>query len=210
MKTIRVLICEDNTDKREYLKSLLNGYQGVEVVGALSDGRQAVDRAPLLTPDVVIMDIEMPGLSGIEATAQLKARLPATQIIMYTVYEDEQKLFNSLRAGASGYVLKKAPPQLLLNTINDVVEHGGSVIMPEIARKIIDYFHTTQPRQHSLDERQLIILRLLAKGETIKAIAAQIHLSPDSVKKQLKKIYDALQVSCGKEAVAKAIREGLA
>lgn len=210
MKTIRVLLCEDNADKREYLRSLLNGYQGVEVVGALSDGRQAVDRAPLLTPDVIIMDIEMPGLSGIDATALLKARLPATQIIMYTVYEDEQKLFNSLRAGASGYVLKKAPPHLLLNTINDVVEHGGSVIMPEIARKIIDYFHTTQPRQHSLDERQLIILRLLAKGETIKAIAAQIHLSPDSVKKQLKKIYDALQVSCGKEAVAKAIREGLA
>ena len=211
MQSIRVLICEDNTDKREYLKSLLDGYQGVVVVGALADGRQAVDRAPLLSPDIIIMDIEMPGLGGIEATRRLKKLLPDTHIVMYTVYEDEQKLYDSLCAGASGYVLKKASPQVLLSTLHDLAEHGGSAIMPQIASKIIQHFHklpADQP-QHGLDDRQLEILRLLVKGDTIKAIASQMHLSSDSIKKQLKKIYDKLHVSCGKEAVAKAVRDGL-
>jgi DNA-binding NarL/FixJ family response regulator len=207
MPSIKILLCEDDAEKRNYLFMLIQGCEPFEVVGAFEDGEQAVARAAGLEPDVVIMDVELPGISGIESTRQMKELLPDVHVIMYTVYEDEHKLFDSLCAGASGYLLKKTAPHRLLEGIKEVME-GGSPMSPGIARKVIRHFHQNPGRQeYALCDRELEILKHLVEGLPIKVIAERVFLSIDGVKKNLKNIYFKLHVSCGKEAVAKAIRE---
>ncbi len=207
MPPIRILICEDSAEKREYLLQLLRGYDDFDVVGDYATGGEGAALASRLNPDVVIMDIEMPGISGIEATRLIKEQLPHTHIIMYTVYEDDDKLFNSLCAGASGYLLKKTPPHKLVDAITEVME-GGSPMSPGIARKVIERFHQTgKQTDYPLCEREIGILKHLVDGLPIKVIAGEVHLSEDGVKKNLANIYKKPHVACGKEAVAKAIRE---
>jgi DNA-binding NarL/FixJ family response regulator len=207
MAPIKIILCEDDAEKREYLNTLMKGYGDFEVVGAFEQGEAAVEQAAALSPDVVIMDIELPGISGIESARQLKEAIPDTHIIMYTIFEDDDKLFDSLCAGASGYLLKKSPPHRLVESVKEVME-GGSPMSPGIARKVVQHFHQNPRKlEYPLNERELSILRLLAEGLPIKTIAGEVFLSTDGVKKNLKNIYLKLHVSCGKEAVAKAIRE---
>lgn len=209
MTPIRILICEDDAEKRSHLCQLLRGYEDFEVVGEFELGEDAIHNAPELAPDVVIMDIELPGISGVESTAQIKAQRPEAQIIMYTVFEDDDKLFESLCSGASGYLLKKTPPHRLVEAIQEVME-GGSPMSPGIARKVIQHFHPNPRKQeYPLCERELNILKLLVEGLPIKAIAGKVFLSIDGVKNNLRNIYRKLHVSSGKEAVAKAVRERL-
>lgn len=209
MTPIRILICEDDAEKRSHLCQLLGGCDGFEVVGEFDSGEAAVHNAPKLAPDVVIMDIELPGISGVESTAQIKAQRPEAQIIMYTVFEDDDKLFDSLCSGASGYLLKKTPPHRLVEAIQEVME-GGSPMSPGIARKVIRHFRPTPRKQECpLCERELKILKLLVEGLPVKVIAGEVFLSIDGVKNNLRNIYRKLHVSSGKEAVAKAVREGL-
>lgn len=209
MPPFKILICEDSADKREYLRILLGGCRDFELAGVFVTGEEAVAAAAQLAPDVVIMDIELPGISGIESTRLIKKILPHTHIIMYTVYEDDEKLFDSLCAGASGYLLKKTPPDQLTKAISEVME-GGSPMSPGIAQKVVQYFHKLPKKSdHHLCERELNILRQLVDGLPIKIIAGEVHLSEDGVKKNLANIYKKLHVSCGKEAVAKAVREGI-
>ena len=209
MPPFKILICEDSADKREYLRLLLGGCDDFHLIGAFVTGEDAVAAVHELAPDVIIMDIELPGISGIESTRLIKEILPHTHIIMYTVYEDDEKLFDSLCAGASGYLLKKTPPDQLAKAIKDVME-GGSPMSPGIAQKVMQYFHKLPKKMdYHLCERELNILRQLVDGLPIKIIAGEVFLSEDGVKKNLANIYKKLHVSCGKEAVAKAVREGI-
>ncbi|NUQ23512.1 MAG: response regulator transcription factor [Saprospiraceae bacterium] len=207
MPAIKILICEDSFEKREYLRQLLNGYDSFELVGECATGEEAIAKTPELQPDVVVMDVGLPGISGIESTRKIKETQPLAHIIMYTVYEDDDKLFDSLCAGASGYLLKKTPPHRLLESILEVMD-GGSPMSPGIARKVIKYFHQNIGKnKYNLKDHELAVLRYLVEGLPIKAIAAKVFLSEDGVKKNLKNIYLKLHVNCGKEAVAKAVRE---
>lgn len=209
MPPFKILICEDSADKREYLRLLLGGCDDFHLVGAFVTGEDAVAAVHELAPDVIIMDIELPGISGIESTRLIKEILPHTHIIMYTVYEDDEKLFDSLCAGASGYLLKKTPPDQLAKAIKDVME-GASPMSPGIAQKVMQYFHKLPKKtDYHLCDRELNILRQLVDGLPIKNIAGEVYLSEDGVKKNLANIYKKLHVSCGKEAVAKAVREGI-
>ncbi|MBP8240518.1 MAG: response regulator transcription factor, partial [Saprospiraceae bacterium] len=168
MPPFKILICEDSADKREYLRLLLGGCDDFHLVGAFVTGEDAVAAVHELAPDVIIMDIELPGISGIESTRLIKEILPHTHIIMYTVYEDDEKLFDSLCAGASGYLLKKTPPDQLAKAIKDVME-GGSPMSPGIAQKVMQYFHKLPKKMdYHLCERELNILRQLVDGLPIK------------------------------------------
>lgn len=207
MPPLKILICEDSTEKRDYLRLLFNGCEDFELLGAFGTGEEAIANAARLCPDVVIMDIELPGISGIESTWLIKEALPQTHIIMYTVYEDDEKLFDSLCAGADGYLLKKTPPDQLAKAITEVME-GGSPMSPGIAHRVMQYFHKLPKKtDYNLCERELNILKQLVEGLPIKVIAGKVFLSIDGVKNNLRNIYRKLHVSCGKEAVAKAIRE---
>lgn len=207
MPPIKILLCEDDTEKRNYLHLLMRGYDAFEVVGVFDRGETVIEQVAVLVPDVVIMDIELPGISGIESTRLIKEALPEVHIVMYTIYEDEDKLFDSLCAGASGYLLKKTPPHYLVEAIREVMD-GGSPMSPGIARKVIRYFYQRPGKlKYPLSERELEVLKYLVKGLSIKAIAGNVFLSIDGVKKNLKNIYLKLHVSCGREAVVKAIHE---
>lgn len=207
MPPIKILICEDDAEKRSYLRLLLQGQDGYQLCGEFERGEEAVSAIDALCPDVVIMDIQLPGISGIESTKLIKEAQPDVYIIMYTIYEDEDNLFDALCAGASGYMLKKTAPQRLIDSIQEVMD-GGSPMSPGIARKVIHHFHRTARKSpYPLIERELDILKLLVEGLPIKVISGKVFLSEDGVKKNLKNIYNKLHVSCGKEAVVKAIRE---
>lgn len=205
---IKVAIYEDDPSQCDYLRLLINGYVDYEVVGAFPNCNNVVSDLADIQPDVVIMDIDLRStLNGIEGARLLKEHQPTVHIIMYTVFEEEDKLFEALCAGAGGYLLKKTPPHRLLESIREIME-GGSPMSPGIARKVIGFFHRPSPAvAYQLSEKELEILQLLVEGLPIKVIAPRVFLSIDGVKKNLRNIYDKLHVSCGKEAVAKAIRE---
>lgn len=158
-------------------------------------------------PDVVIMDIEMPGIRGIEGVKQIKEICPEVQVVMYTVFDDDTRLFDCLCAGADGYLLKQSSPQDLIQAVRDVTK-GGAPMAPSIARKVIQFFNAPAPKTRSfgLSKRELEILGLLVKGFTYKKIAANSHISIDTVRKHLQNIYAKLHVNCGTEAVAKALQ----
>jgi DNA-binding NarL/FixJ family response regulator len=207
MKPIKILLCEDEAERRRHLELLLNGFDTFQVVGAFDQGEAAVAQAPALAPEVVLMDIGLPGISGIEATRRIKAEVPQAEVIIYTVYEDDDTLFDALCAGASGYLLKKTRPNRLAEAIQEVMD-GGGPLSPAIARKLIQRLRPTCGKErYNLTERECEVLQRLVDAKPIKAIASEVFLTADGVKKVLKKIYDKLQVRCGIGAVAKAVRE---
>ncbi len=206
MKPISILICEDSPEKRAYLHLLLQE-PGFTLTGEFKRGEDAIAGAARCCPDVVIMDIQLSGISGIESTRMIKESQPDTQVIMYTACEEEEMLMEALYAGASGYLLKKTPPQRLIDSIYEVMD-GGSPMSPGITRKLIRHLYRPgRKTAYPLSERELQVLALLVDGLPIKVIAGKVFLSQDGVKKNLKNIYNKLHVTCGKEAVAKAIRE---
>jgi DNA-binding NarL/FixJ family response regulator len=159
-------------------------------------------------PDVIIMDIEMPGVNGIDGLRIIKEHYPKTYIIMYTVSEDEERLFGCLCAGANGYILKNTSFTLLLDAIEDVL-HGGAPLSPVIAKKVLQSFQQTnrEPLQHNLSERETEVLKYLVKGYSYKMIAENCHISLDTVRGHIRNIYAKLHVNCGREAVVKALRD---
>lgn len=206
MKPIQILICGRHAGMSASLIKMLEREPYLELTAVCTDGKEAVARAVRLRPQVVLMDTDISGLSGAEAIRRIKTHLPQVHILMYTYAEDEDSLFSSLCAGAGGYLLKTGTLAQLAGAIREIVE-GGSPMSPSIARKVIHYFHQQNLPDYTLCERELGILRLLVQGLPIKSIAGQVHLSIDGVKKNLANIYHKMDVSCGKEAVAKAIRE---
>jgi DNA-binding NarL/FixJ family response regulator len=157
-------------------------------------------------PDVV-MDINMPGKTGIQAVREIKEAQPQTFIIMYTMFENDENLFNSLCVGANGYILKKTSPFKLFEAVNEVIE-GGAPMSPTIARRLLQSFEIkSSGQQYHLTQREKEILQLLIKGYSIKAIASELKISFDTARTHLKNIYSKLHVNCGKEAIAKVLRE---
>jgi len=206
---IRVAIVEDTKDIREGLALLIGASEGYECVDVCPDGETALQKLPLSKPDVVLMDINMPGISGVECVRQLKAILPSAQFLMCTVYEEDEHIFNSLKAGATGYILKKTAPTKLLEAITDIY-NGGSPMTGGIARKVIASFRPAAPSAGSeLSSRELEILETLAKGYRYKEIADKLFISIDTVRSHIRKIYEKLQVHSRTEALNKVFPKGL-
>jgi DNA-binding NarL/FixJ family response regulator len=201
---IIVAIVEDIKDIREGLKLLIDNYDGFACSEVYVNAEDAVKGLPQSMPDVVLMDINLPGISGIEAVKQLKDKCPATQFIMSTVYEDDENIFESLKAGASGYLLKKTAPTRILDAITEVY-NGGSPMSTQIARKVIASFQ----RKGSIDEVDILtpkekeILKALSKGLRYKEIADEMNIGMETVRSHARKIYEKLQVQSRTEALNK-------
>jgi len=207
--SIQIAIVEDTDVIREGLAVLINGSEGFHCVATYASAEAALEELPELAPDVVLMDIELPGLSGIECMRILKAQSPQMQIMMLTVYEDDEKIYNSLVAGATSYILKKTPPAKLLEAIQDLY-NGGSPMSPQIARKVVQAFQQmrkpTQPLAE-LSKREHEVLSTLVKGFPYKEIAEQLHISIETVRTHLRNIYEKLHVRNRTEAVLKYLQK---
>ncbi|HEY1107636.1 MAG TPA: response regulator transcription factor [Opitutaceae bacterium] len=202
---ISVSIIEDDSGLRETLTALLNGSEGFRCLGAYATGEKGLAGILADKPDVVLMDINLPGMSGIECVAKLKARLPALHVLMLTTYEEGDLIFNSLRAGAGGYLLKDSTPEELLQALADVRSGGAPMSMP-IARKVVQHFHRTQRSTSDIDQlspREYEILSLLAKGYRYKEIAARLDIAIGTLRTHQSRIYEKLHVQSRTEATVK-------
>lgn len=205
--SIRVSLVEDDDRLRDSLIVVLEDSPGFRCVSAYEDAESAVVDIPRKNPDVVLMDINLPGISGIEAVRKLKAHVPDLQIMMLTVYEDTTKIFQALQAGASGYMLKMTPPDEILAGIREIAS-GGAPMSAQIARKVVQSFHQkpgTEP-DVQLTDREEQILRSLSAGNLYKEIADQLDISVDTVHNHLRKIYQKLHVRSRTEAVVKYLK----
>ena len=205
---ISVAIVDDEKELRESIATFINGSPGFRCVSAYSNARAALQGLPTDRPDVVLMDINMAGMTGIECVEKLKAMTPEVQIVMLTVYEDTDQIFRALAAGASGYLLKRLTPTKLLQAIREV-HAGGSPMSASIARKVVASFQktaTNDDKQVHLSPREQAVLDYLAKGLTYKAIADQLGISIDTIRTYLRRIYEKLHVQSRTEAVAKYLR----
>lgn len=204
---LKILIFEDNVALRLSLKTLLMGVEGYTVAGDYSNCKNAKEITETILPDIVIMDIDMPEVNGIEGLKIIKETKPDTQIIMHTVFDDDQRLFDCLCYGASGYILKNTTFSKLIEAI-DTVQKGGSPLSPLIARKVLNSFHQEEKtNSYSLSKRELEILGLMVQGFSYKMIADACFISIDTVRGHVRNIYTKLHVNCGKAAVAKALKD---
>ena len=202
---ISVAVVEDNAEVRRNISRFIDGAPGFRCTCACASAEEALRVIPKSPPDVVLMDIQLPRMSGIACTASLKKALPSVPIMMLTVYEDPDAIFNALKAGASGYLLKRTDPAKVLEAVTDL-HHGGSPMTGEIARKVIESFHSDKPAGHPQDRltaREEEILEQLAKGFVTKEIADKLGISPATVRFHLRHIYDKLHVRSRVEAVIK-------
>ena len=202
----KVVLFDDNESLRQSVRLLLESDPELVVLGDYSNPGNVTEIIKTLQPDVVVMDIDMPMINGIQAVRMIKEVSPATEIIMLTVFEDSERIFESICAGASGYLLKMNSLSRLSEAVKDVAR-GGAPMSPGIARRVIQHFQQSPVNQYDLTEREKEILQELIKGFSYKMIAASFHLSNETVKSHLKNIYRKLQVNCGTEAVAKALKE---
>jgi len=202
----QIIIFDDNDRLRESLCFLLNSIENYKVVGEYGHCSEADKIVRVYQPDVILMDIDMPGLSGIDGVRFIKEARPQTSVIMYTIYEDDEKLFRCLCAGANGYLLKKTPPSKLVDAIKEVIE-GGAPMSPSIASKVLSSFQHNKSNKYKLTPREEDVLQLLIKGYITKTIASELGISFDTARSHLKNIYHKLHVNCGKEAIAKALNE---
>ena len=202
---IRVSIVEDNRGTRESLTELLGRAPALNFVGAHPSGEDALRQIPAEAPDVVLMDINLPKMNGIECVAQLKRQLPKMQVLMLTTYEEGDLIFDSLRKGASGYLLKNMPPAELIQAIEQV-HAGGAPMSMQIARKVVNHFQQIkmpQSEMEKLTKREQEILALLAKGYFYKEIADQLGITLSTVRAHLHAVYEKLHVQSRTEAVVK-------
>ena len=202
---IKVGLVEDSEQLRRQLKHLLSRAPGVKCVCDCGSAEEAFQKIPAATPDVVLMDVNLPGISGIGCTARLKQQMPALQVIMLTVYEDGENIFNALKAGACGYLLKRSSPAEILDAVTSV-RQGGVPMTGEIARKVIMTFQTPPAvgvEQVALSSREQEILELLSQGLLNKEIADRLSISYHTVKVHLKHVYDKLHVRSRAEAMLK-------
>lgn len=202
---IRVAVVEDSAIIRRSLEAIINKAPRMQCVCACDTAEDALRRLPRATPDVVLMDIQLPNLSGIECTAELKQLLPSVQIIMVTVYEDTDRIFKALKAGACGYLLKRSTPEQIVAAIAEV-QQGGAPMTSEIARKVIATFQSSSAYSaevEALSRRELEILDLVSQGYSNKEIAGRLSLSGGTVHWHLKNIYEKLHVHSRTQAVVK-------
>ncbi|TMI88437.1 MAG: response regulator transcription factor [Bacteroidetes bacterium] len=209
MKDIRVTLFEDNTQLREGLFSLIDSSDGLICGGAFSNCKRVLENIEETKPDVVLMDIELPGINGIEAVKMIKEKYPLTKILMETVFEDDEKVFQSICNGAEGYILKNTPPDEILNAIKEIHE-GGAPMTPAIALKVMHMFRenlaTTSGNIFNLSAREKEILKCLVEGMSYKMVADKCFISIETVRGYIKSIYEKLQVHSKSEAVVKALK----
>lgn len=206
---IRVAIFEDNRSLREGLAALIGGTNGFECVGSYPNCNNLLKNISLARPDVVLMDIELPGINGIEAVAMIKEEYPEIKILMETIFDDDEKIFNSICAGAEGYILKHTPPAEIMEAIKEIY-HGGGPMTPSIANRVLKMVKEKpfelKRESFDLSNREQEILACLVKGMSYKMIADACFISIDTVNVHVKNIYKKLHVHSKSEAVAKAIK----
>ena len=212
MNRIKVIMFDDNDSLRDSISMLLQDTKDFTLLDSYAHCLDVIQNIKETQPDVVLMDIDMPGMNGIEGVRLIRNNFPTVQILMLTVFEDEEKVFAAIKAGASGYILKNAEPKNLLSAISEVY-NGGVPMTPAIARKVLHQFKSILPDEkkedYHLSEREKEVLHLLVEGLSYKMIAAKLNITYDTVRAHMKKIYEKLHVTSMTEAVAKAINRKL-
>ncbi|HEX4866493.1 MAG TPA: response regulator transcription factor [Acidimicrobiales bacterium] len=213
---IRVMICDDHALFRRGLTMVLESEEGIEVVGEAEDGAEAVTKAEELAPDVVLMDVRMPRVSGIEATKSIAESVPTAKILMLTVSDEEDDLYDAIKAGATGYLLKEISIEEVASAIRAVIS-GQSLISPSMASKLLTEFTNLSKRADErqsvptprLTDRELEVLKLVAQGMTNRDIASELYISENTVKNHVRNILEKLHLHSRMEAVVYAVREKL-
>ena len=206
--TIRVALVEDNGGLRNSLEKLFSSVDGMSLEGVFCDGESAVAGLPSLAPDVVLVDINLPGMSGIDVIRESKAAMPEIQFLVLTVYDDPSRIFQALAAGANGYLLKRVAPKELLDAIREL-HHGGSPMSGSVARKVVQSFHRmgeSKKKTENLSPRETEILQLLAEGYLYKEIAEKCGIGIETVRTYIRRIYEKLHVRTRTEAVIKHLK----
>ena len=205
---IRVLVADDHPVVRSGIVGLLAAAEGIEVVGESADGREAVDRAAALSPDVVLMDLRMPNLDGVAATAQILAATPGIRVLILTTYETDDQILGAIEAGASGYLLKAAPQAEIIEGVRSVAG-GQTVLAPSIATKLVQRVRTDATPTPRLSARELEVLRLVAAGNSNPAVGRALFIGEATVKTHLLHAFEKLGVSDRTRAVTRAMELGL-
>ena len=211
MSGIKVIIFDDNDSLRDSVAMLLQNTPDFTLVGAYAHCIDVIENIKDTRPDVVIMDIDMPGMNGIEGVKLIRKNFPTVQILMLTVFDDDEKVFAAIKAGAAGYILKNTDPNNLLQAISEVY-NGGAPMTPNIARKVLYQFQAILPdeeKDYHLSIREKEVLGLLVDGHSYKMIAGKLNITYDTVRAHMKKIYEKLHVASMTEAVAKALNQKL-
>jgi DNA-binding NarL/FixJ family response regulator len=210
-RPIKVAIVEDHQRIREGLMALIDGTEGFRAAGSFQSMEEALTGIGQDLPDVALLDIGLPGMSGIEGVRALKERYPNLLFLMLTVYDDDARIFEAICAGACGYLLKNTPPARLLESLTDVMA-GGAPMSPEVARRVIELFREIRPPEHAeyrLTPHETRLLQLLVDGHNYKTAAAEVGTGVHAVSFHMRNIYEKLQVHSRAEAVAKALRHGI-
>lgn len=207
-KIINVAIIEDHSDFREGLAHLLNSTEGFNCIAKYHSVEHALES--FIEPDVLLLDIHLPGQSGIEAISYFKEKFPQMQIIMLTVFDDDGNIFNAILAGADGYLLKRTSPVKILASLEDVLE-SGMPMSPYVAKKVVDYFRDNKliKNDYQLSQREKEVLTELVNGSDSKQIAEKLFISYETVRNHLKNIYQKLHVNSRTQAVSKALKDGI-
>lgn len=207
---IKVLIVEDEKRILHNQLKLLKAFAEVEVIGTAFDGPTAVKKCEELSPDVILLDLGLPGFDGIEVTRRVKERDPKVEVLIFTIFDDEEKVLAAIRAGAGGYLLKGAKSEKIVEAIEDL-HRGGSVIQANLARRLLRHFHkkTEEPPRIQLTRREQQILQIISKGMSNREVAQALNLSRFTVRTHLEHIYEKLDVSNRTEAVTEGLKQGL-
>ena len=204
---VKVAIVEDQREIRECLALLVNGTDGYTCSGSYRSMEEAIEKIPRQVPDVLLSDIGLPGMSGIDGVRRLKELCPNLLVLMLTVYDDDERIFDAMCAGACGYLLKKTPPARLIASLQEVVD-GGAPMSPEVARRVIALFREIRPpdrADYHLTPHETRLLKLFVEGHNYKTAAAELRVSVNTVNFHVRSIYDKLQVHSRSEAVVKAL-----
>jgi DNA-binding NarL/FixJ family response regulator len=208
---IKAAVIEDQREIREGLCALISGTPGYGCTGTFRSMEEALARVVFGVPDVILVDIGLPGMSGIDGIPLLRERCPEARILALTVYDDDDRIFAALCAGACGYLLKKTQPARLLESLKEAVE-GGGPMSPEVAARVIALFRDfrpPQPAEHNLTPHEVRLLKLLAEGHNYKTAAGELKISINTISFHMKHVYEKLHVHSKSEAVAKALRSGI-